>query len=670
MHVRKAQVRGGEPCGPSHVRFVAVGQPRNPHAGAPFIDDAATIRAHLDEVSVPALLCSLVHMTGDPSWIRGVERPRMLTTMEFQSAMPAEEQAAVCDRAVGAIVDYRDRGCEPLVPSEELVREMMDFLAARPMIEGAVPLMMEELQLDGADSRSVRWRDTVPEARRAESTVVVIGCGESGIVAGIRLNEAGLPFTIVERASAPGGTWQANRYPGARVDVGSHHYSYSFEASATWSEYFCRQPELQRYFEHVVDKYGLRPHCRFDTEVVRATWDDDAQVWRVVVRDAVGHEDTIDARFVISAVGALSLPRLAHFEGMESFAGPSFHSARWPADLDVTGKRFALIGAGATGFQIAPTIADVVDRLAIFQRTPQWILPNPSYHLAVPPGDKWAMRHLPFYGRWFRFLMMYPGISISTDPFRCDPDFDDLSGRGVNATNAKRRDQLTAWMASIFGDRTDLLEKSVPAYPPAGKRILQDNGSWLRSLMKPNVDFVNTPIARIEPDAVVTTDGERYETDVICYATGFQANDYLAPMQFTGRGGATLREQWGDEPRGYLGITVPNFPNLFLLYGPGTNLAHGASIILHSECQVQYAMEAIRTTLQADARSIEVRNEVLDEYMTRYRAEIDQLIWSHPTIEHTHYKNRHGKIFTLSPWPIEVYWEWTHTVDSADYVLR
>jgi 4-hydroxyacetophenone monooxygenase len=642
---------------------------RNPHAGTHFTDDADSIRAHLDDVSVPALSCSLVHMTGDPSWIRGAERPRMLTSMEFQSAMPVEEQAAVRDRAVAAIVAYRDGDCEPHALPEPVVLEMMEFLAAQPMLPGAVPLMLEELQLDGADSRAVTWRDSIPEERRAESHAVVIGCGESGIVAAIRLQEAGLPVTIVERAPAPGGTWQANRYPGARVDVGSHHYSYSFEPSATWSEYFCRQPELQRYFERVVDKYGLRPHCRFGTEVVRATWDDDAQRWHLVVRDN-GHEDTIDARFVVSAVGALSLPRQPHFEGMESFAGPSFHSARWPADLDITGKRFALIGAGATGFQIAPTIADDVERLAIFQRTPQWILPNPSYHRAVAPGDQWAMRHLPFYGRWFRFLMMYPGISISTDPFRCDPEFDDLSGRGVNPSNAKRREQLTAWMASILGDRTDLLEKSVPAYPPAGKRILQDDGSWLRCLMKPNVDLVNTPIARIEPDAVVTADGLRYEADVICYATGFQANDYLAPMEFTGRRGAALRAQWGDEPCGYLGITVPNFPNLFLLYGPGTNLAHGASIILHSECQVQYTMEAIRTVLQAGASSIEVRQDVLDEYMTRYRAEIDQLIWSHPTIEHTHYKNPNGKIFTLSPWPIEVYWAWTHTVDAADYVLR
>jgi len=211
----------------------------NPHAGADFADDAATIRAHLDDVSVPALLCSLVHMTGDPAWVRGPERPRMLTTMEFQSMMPAEEQAAVRDRAVAAIVDYRNSGREPVALSEALVREMMEFLAARPMIEGAVPLMIEELQLDGADSRAVTWRDTIPDAQRADSPVVVIGCGESGIVAAIRLQEAGLPFTIVERAPAPGGTWQANRYPGARVDVGSHHYSYSFEPSAVAPRMTC-----------------------------------------------------------------------------------------------------------------------------------------------------------------------------------------------------------------------------------------------------------------------------------------------------------------------------------------------------------------------------------------------------------------------------------------------
>ena len=280
------------------------------------------------------------------------------------------------------------------------------------------------------------------------------------------------------------------------------------------------------------------------------------------------------------------------------------------------------------------------------------------------------MRHLPFYGRWFRFLMLYPGIGLGTESYRRDPSFDDSDGLANNASSATRREYLLGWIGSQLEGRPDLIEKSTPPYPPGGKRILQDNGTWYAALKKPNVELVRTGIERIAPEGVVTVDGVLHEADVICYATGFHHNDFLAPIELTGRGGASLREQWGDEPRGYLGITVPNFPNLFLLYGPGTNLAHGASIILHSECQVQYTMEAIRTTLQANARTIEVRQEVLDEYMTRYRAEIDQLIWSHPTIEHTHYKNRHGKIFTLSPWPIEVYWEWTRTVESADYVLR
>jgi len=328
------------------------------------------------------------------------------------------------------------------------------------------------------------------------------------------------------------------------------------------------------------------------------------------------------------------------------------------------------VGAGASGFQIAPTIADDVEQLTIYQRTTQWMLPNPLYHASVPPGDRWAMQHLPFYARWFRFLMLYPGIAMGTEQYRIDPDFEGAEGIAINPQNDQRRQQIVQWITMHLEDRPDLIEKSIPNYPAMGKRILQDNGSWLRTLKKPNVELVHTRIERIVPEGVLTVDGTLREADVICYATGFRHNDFLASMDVTGHNGVSLRAQFGDEPSALLGITIPNFPNLFCMYGPGTNLAHGASIILHSECQVQYTMEVIRTALQADARSIEVRQDVLDEYMTRYRAEIVQLIWSHPTIEHTHYKNRHGKIFTLSPWPIEVYWAWTHTVDAADYVIR
>jgi len=640
----------------------------NPHAGTPFSDDDVAIAAALRDVSVPALLCSLVHMTGEPSWVRGTTRPKIATMTEFQGGMCEEQLADVRRRALPAIVAYRDAGCVPHVLPPDVLNEMMSFIACKPVDGPLVPMFLEDLQFDGADSRAVSWGDEIPAEVKATAPVVVIGCGESGLLAGIRLSQAGLPFTIIEKNGGPGGTWWENRYPGARVDVGSHHYCYSFEPGDHWSEYFCQQPELRDYFVRVLDKYDLRPRCRFNTEVTKAAWDERTGRWRVEVQSADGATDVLDARFLVSAVGSLNLPRLPDIPGMHTFTGPSFHSARWPDGLDITGTRFALVGAGATGFQIAPTIAGRVGHLNIFQRTPQWIFPNPMYHAEVPSGDRWAMRHLPFYGRWFRFVMMYPGIGVGVEPFRQDPTYQDPEGRAISEMSAARRQLLTAWISSHLEGRPDLIEKSIPPYPPSGKRILQDNGSWLACLMKPNVDLVSTAIDRVVPEGVRTVDGTLYEADIICYATGFRHNEFLAPMEITGRNGVSLREQWGDEPTAYLGITVPNFPNLFCLYGPGTNLAHGASLFFHSECQMTYTMDAIFKVLTSGGGTIEVRKDVANDYTDRHQRAISQLVWAHPAIKHSHYKNPAGKIFTLSPWPMETYWEWTRAADLNDFV--
>jgi 4-hydroxyacetophenone monooxygenase len=642
---------------------------RNPHAGTPFADDDAAIATALEDVSTPPLLCSLVHMTGDPAWIRGDLRPRYCSTTEYHGGMSPEMRAEVRRRAGPAIAAYRDAGCQPHPLPRALLSEMMDFVACGPVDDERASMFLHDLAFDGGDADAVTWADQIPEDVKRDAHVVIIGCGEAGVLAAVRVAQAGLPFTIIEKGPGPGGTWRDNRYPGARVDVGSHHYCYSFEPADHWSEYFCRQPELEAYFTHIFDKHGLRPHARFDTEVTAAVWDDAAGSWSVGIRSADGTDETLTARFVVSAVGALNLPRLPNIAGMESFEGPAFHSSRWPAGLDITGTRFALLGAGATGFQIAPTIADDVAELAIFQRTPQWMLPNPSYHAAVPPGDQWAMRHLPFYGRWFRFMMMWPGIALGVEPFRRQGDYDDAGGRAVNELNEKTRVALTRWITSHLDGRPDLIEKSVPSYPAMAKRILQDNGSWFECLKKPNVELVRTAIDRIVPNGIVTVDGTLHRADVICYATGFRHNEYLAPIEFTGRGGVSLREQWGDEPTAYLGITMPSFPNLFCLYGPGTNLAHGASIIFHSECQMTYTMSAIHEVLANRARSIEVRKDVHDEYAARYEQAIAQLVWAHPSVEHSHYKNADGRIFTLSPWPIETYWNWTRSINPDDYVL-
>jgi 4-hydroxyacetophenone monooxygenase len=647
-----------------------VAQMGNPHAGEPFVDDDATIAATLEDVSAPALLCSLVHMTGDPSWIRERSLRVLPSSADYQCGLTADEQADVRRRALPVISAYRDGGCEPVPLSDELLLEMMSFLACKPLEGRIASMMFEDMQFAGADSRAVTWGDEIPADVKAASPVVVIGAGESGILAGIRLSQAGLPFTIIEKNDGPGGTWWENRYPGARVDVGSHQYCYSFEPGDHWSEYYCQQPELRDYFVDVVEKYELTPNCRFNTAVERITWDDADSVWRVEVRGSGGVSEVLDARFVISAVGSLNFPHIPEIPGMDSFAGPSFHSARWPDDLDINGKRFALIGAGASGFQIAPSIADDVAQLSIYQRTAQWMFPNPVYRSKVPAGDRWALRHLPFYNRWFRFMMTYPGIATGTTPYRRDPDFDDADGSAVNEGNAARREQLEAWIRSNLEGRPDVIANSIPNYPAMGKRILQDDGFWLRALCKPNVELVRTGIERIVPEGVVTEDGTLREADIICYATGFRHNEFLAPMEVTGRDGIALREQWGDEPTAYLGVSVPNFPNLFCLYGPGTNLAHSSSLFFHSEYQMSHAMDVIRLVLTSGARSAEVQRDVHDEYAEWHQDEISQLVWAHPSIKHSHYKNPAGKVYTLSPWPIDQYWELTRVLDPHAYALR
>ena len=640
---------------------------RNRHAGEPFTTSDAEIAEALLDVSIPTLMLSLVHMTGDPEIIRGRLRPAGLFLNEVQGYMTEEDKAEVRALALEIIRDYRDSGCpEPEPIPAELVHEMMNWLVVEEVPDEYVPMLMEEMELDGADARQVPA--PVDVAARSEFPVVVIGCGQSGLLAGIRLKEAGIPFTIVEKNAGVGGTWWENSYPGARVDVGNHFYCYSFEPSDQWTEFFAQQPELQSYFQNVMDKHGIGEHVRWRTEVLGAAWDDDTSTWTVRIRSEDGTQQTLVARAVISAVGQLNRPNLPEIPDMDSFAGPSFHSARWDHDVDLTGKRVAMIGAGASGFQIAPSIAEQVGHLTVFQRTAQWMFPNPNYHEAVGPGVRWALKHLPFYGRWYRFLIFWPGCDKGLEAAKVDPDYPDQQ-TAVSEINEFTRQMFTEWITSQIGDDPALIDKVVPDYPATGKRTLQDNGSWLRTLTRDDVELVRTGIDHIEPDAVVTTDGVRHECDVIVYATGFQASKVLFPMQITGRGGVDLREMWGERPAAYLGITVPGFPNLFCMYGPGTNLAHGGSLIFHSECQMRYISQCLDELIDGGHRSMEPRQDRYEDWHERSQAELRTLVWSQPSITHSFYKNSLGEIHVLSPWRIVDYWTWTQQLDPADYLV-
>jgi len=640
---------------------------RNPHAGEPFDTPDEEIAEALLDVSVPTLLLSLVHMSGDPSIIRGRLRPAGLFLNEVQGYMTEEDKADARALALEVIRDYRERGCpEPDPVSPELLHEMMTWLVCEDVPEEYVPLLLEEMELDGRDARRVEPAGTADE--RAAFPVVVIGCGESGLLAGIRLQEAGIPFTIVEKNAGVGGTWWENSYPGARVDVGNHFYCYSFEPSDHWTEYFARQPELQRYFQSVMDKHGIGSHVRWETEVLGATWDEDTATWAVGIRGPDGTEDVLTARAVISAVGQLNRPNVPEIEGAGTFAGPAFHSARWDHDVDLTDKRVAMIGAGASGFQIAPTIAPDVAQLTVFQRTAQWMFPNPNYHATVGPGVRWALRHLPFYGRWYRFLILWPGCDKGLEAARVDPDYPDQQ-RAVSEMNELTRQMFTDWIVGQVGDDPDLIAKVVPDYPATGKRTLQDNGAWLGALTRDDVELVRTAIDHIEADAVVTVDGERYPADILVYATGFQATKVLAPMSIVGRDGVDLREMWGERPAAYLGITVPGFPNFFCMYGPGTNLAHGGSLIFHSECQMRYITQCLEAIVAGAHRTMEPHVDRYEDWHERSQRELRGLVWAQPSVEHSFFKNSAGEIHVLSPWRLVDYWTWTRRPDLDDFVL-
>lgn len=634
----------------------------------PIVEDDAAIAAALEHASAPTLMMSIVHLTGDTALLRGALRPGAAMMGEVDGGMSAEDKAAVRALALDALRAYRDRGCTlPPPPSPETVREMMSFLVGTEVPAAYVPMMLEEMTLDGRDERGVSW-DDVPAAARAACFVVVIGAGMSGLLAAIRLEEAGIPYVVIEKNAGVGGTWFENAYPGCRVDVANHFYSYSFAPHHDWPEFFSQRKELQAYFERCATDFGARPKIRFETEVVSARYDEATARWSVRLRTAAGTEETIEANAIISAVGQLNRPKLPDIPGRDTFTGPAFHSSQWPQGLAIEGKRVAVIGTGASAFQIVPEVAKSADHLYVFQRSAPWMVPNPRYHAQVSEAKKWVLKHVPYYARWYRFLLFWPGSDGLMPSLVVDPEWPHQE-RSVNAMNEMMREMFTQFMAEQIGDDPALLAKVIPTYPPFIKRMLQDNGSWLHALKRENVDLVTTPIAAITPTGVRDANGIDHPVDVIVYATGFLANRFLWPIEITGRDGVSLRERWGDEPRAYLGITVPRFPNLFCLYGPGTNLAHAGSIIFHSECQVRYVMGCLAALLRTGHAAMECRQDVHDAYNVRFDARHDTLVFSHHG-EGSWYKNAAGRVLTVSPWLLVDYWNWTREPNLDDFVLR
>ena len=478
-----------------------------------------------------------------------------------------------------------------------------------------------------------------------EPRIAIIGSGFSGLCLGIQLRQAGIhSFTIYEKASALGGTWRDNTYPGAACDVPAMAYCFSFEQKSDWSRKWAPQPEILAYMEHCARKYGLLPHFRFDTEIASAVFDESAGVWRL--HTSAG--ETIEAEVLVSGVGQLNRPAFPAIEGLERFRGPHFHSARWDHGIGLEGRRVGVIGNAASAIQFVPEVAKRCGELVVFQRSANWMMPRMDRAYSEREKQRFA-RHpwlakLARYAIWATFELQWPVFRRNRF----------MAGRYEKVAKEKMRELVRD---------PRLQEALVPEYPIGGKRILISD-DYYAALGRENVELVTAGIERIEEDGVRTRDGRHIPLDVLILATGFQTTEFLAPMELTGLGGLHLRDEWKGGARAYLGMTLSGFPNFFMMYGPNTNLGHN-SIIFMIECQTRYILGCIQALRERGLAWLDLRRDVLDAFDAKMQRDLARTVWN--DTDHSWYKDAAGRITNNWSGSTIRYWWSTRRLDLGAY---
>jgi 4-hydroxyacetophenone monooxygenase len=632
----------------------------------PILDDDATLRARLEDVPLAPLVAAVAHLTGEHSLLAEDLRPDpSKMVMMTDDGYTPEQVARGRDRVADALIRFRNGGCKPgPEPTPDQLRRLIEFVSG-PLDHDHLQLYGEELALGGVDQRAPSWRASEVAPGRAVK-VAVIGAGMSGIAAAQRLRQAGCSVHIYEKNGDVGGTWLENSYPGCRVDVPNHLYSYSFAQTPHWPQFNSTQPVLFDYFRTCIAEFDLEDAISYRHEVEEAVWDDERSVWSLRIRDDTGAVIEAEVNVVVSAVGQLNRPSFPDIVGIDSFEGPSFHSARWDDDVEFEGKRVAVIGSGASAVQFIPWLSERAAEVTVYQRTPGWILPIPTYHDDLPSNLRWILRHVPEYARWDRlalFSRLQEGLLPRTV---VDPDWDISSG-SVSAANDELRQGLTLYYEFAFPDPA-LRAKVLPNYPFGAKRMIVDSGVYSNALAAPNVTLETGAIAEVVPSGVALRDGRTVEHDIIVYATGFSASRFLTPMRVVGRGGVDLHARWDGDARAHLGLTVPGFPNLFLMYGPNTNIVVNGSIIYFSECEAHYITESVRLLLEKGAAAMDCRPEVHDAYNVMIDTATRARAWGVSDVS-TWYRNAHGRVAQNWPFNLFDYWQQTRAVDPDDYVL-
>ncbi|MBU6392972.1 MAG: NAD(P)-binding domain-containing protein [Sphingomonadales bacterium] len=633
-------------------------------ATLPIMDHEA-LRAALRDANLPTLLMVYTGYVQDRAYLDSFA-PYLtaLYAADAPTAIPQEKADDLRDRLFALLTNPVPPVVRPIDP--ELLRHMMGVSVGETVDPALVPVLHDQMGFAKAVRRlDIPGRPVPP----ADMEVLVIGGGMSGIAAGLKLAEAGYSYTIVEKNADLGGTWFENRYPGVGVDTPSHFYSYSFELNPEWSHYHPKGAEIQAYLTGVADKYGVRSNVIFNTRVTGAVWDEAAAKWHVKLQAADGTVSEKVVSAVLLAHGVLNRWKFPAIPGIESFAGPKMHTAGWDTSVDLKGKKVAVIGTGASAAQLVPAIADEVAELTVFQRSKHWVLNNPDINIGVNDNVRFALRMIPTYKEWFRFRVYWftgdglYGNVLMEENWAGDP-------ASISAQNDGARQYALNYIRTKLARRPDLIEQMTPDYPIFGKRIVLDaNGGWLDTLLKPNVHLESRGIDHIESDAVVLKDGTRIEADVLALATGFEITKVVGSLDIVGRGGCRIQEDWGeDDPRSYLGVMAPGYPNFFFVLGPNSAPNHAAGVNMVLETQVNWMIETLDLMVAEKARQVEPTAAAYERWNAEVERQMKQMIWSHPKAK-SYYLNSAGRNVISCPFRLADYWNWTRHPDREALTL-
>lgn len=626
-----------------------------------FEADDAFIKRAIDGANLNALRMAIYQQTGD----------RRLENLEIDEnglrggALIGYEMSKSTSALIKKIAfDYlKSRPHTPVpLPARETTRRHMEMFVGRELSEKEFRYGYEVLAVEDAP-RDAKWSKERPREKAEACDVVIIGAGINGLSLGVQLNRLGIPYRIYDKQAGIGGTWEINDYPQLRVDISTFLYQFKFDKNYPWKSHYATRDELREYTHYIAEKYGVAPHITLNTEVIEAIWSESDKRWHIKRRDMDGNIVEESARVLISAVGLLAHAKLPDIPGIETYKGKMFHSTEWDHDFDMKGKSAALIGTGSTGCQLAPAVAQEAGHLSIYQRSAPWIMPVKGYHDFISPEMRWLFDTVPNYWNWMVYAAHVGEVPIQ-DLQVVDPEWV-AKGGVVNAQNAGLRKTLIGYMELKLGD-PELVKKCIPDYPPFARRPVMDNG-YYETIVRDNVELVTSGIDQINATGILDKTGVQRDYDVIILSSGYHVSKYLWPIRYEGREGATPQQLWAkDGARAYYGLTLPEFPNFFVLWGPN-GMPRGGGFHDWAEIWSRYIAQLIIHMIENDQKSFVVKPDRFQDYNDRMDRENKKLLWESQGVG-GYYVNEHGRSGVNMPWPMHDFYDMIREANPEDYI--